>query len=528
MNLTKAAIDRSFTQFVAVVIAAAAAAPDAFAQVSGSGPGSAAPPILRFNRISRALDLALSPDGRFAVVRGEQEVAFIDLQSGQKISSFATALMGNVGKNGASDLVEVSHDSTRVVALGMNSTDSVLVFDTSGATPVLLQRHALPNLPHDVALAPNGDFAAVSTDLSGSIDRAWFFDLATGKLTVQFPAATGLLGRYTADSVVVSPDSSRVIVTGGAGTSSLMFFDTSGFPTLITSVGTATPPHDVEIARNLQFVAVRDAASPDGSLFLDLNGNGLASFGSYPPPAMGCSDYVAISPDSQRAVTIGFGGYAGGDTVNLFDTSGAPGSIVQTLVDGFLTPAQDVAISSDSRFAVVAGGSWAGNNTAFYDLPNSSRTAVFPCGGGTNYQWGYDWGWGFGWWGFRWGWGATALTARDYVEIAPDSRSAVVLQVGDWKSPNLVCVYDCTQSTPKLATTYGVNGKDPHDVAITPDSTIAVVHAGGDLFFALPSGTFLGSNPSSVDYDACDNVEISSAPRRIVTLNLSGVVIYSY
>lgn len=478
--------------------------------------------ILQFNAVDRPLDLALSPTGSFAVVRGEREVLFADLQTGVEIARFPTAVMQNVGWNGASDLVGVSSSGDRVVALGGVNIDSVLIFDTSGATPVLLTRTALPNLPHDLALAPDGRFVAVGTDLRGSIDRAWFFDLTTGVLQTQFSAATGLFGRYTADSVVVSPDSTRVIVSGGAGTSSLMFFDTSGLPTVLNIVGTATPPHDVEIAPNQVFVVARTAASPDGSAFLDLDGGWLANFGSSLAPPTACSDYVAVSSDSRHAVTIGMGGFAGGDTVRLFDTSSVP---TLRFTDSWTVPGQDVAVSANNQFAVVAGGNWAGNRTAFYDLNQGSRTAMFPFGGGGRLFGGNPWGW---WW-WAWGWQAAPPAPRDVVEIAPDSGSAVVLQLGSWWSPaGLISVYDCTQPTPSLVNNYSISNNGPHDLAITPDSTIAVVHADGDFFFSLPLGTFLGRTTSSNDFDACDNIEISGTPRRIVTLNLSGASIYAY
>lgn len=452
-----------------------------------------------------ALDLAIAPDNRYAVVRGAQAgadgIAFFRLSDGVRVGTFQTATGCPLSLSfGQSDCVEVSPDSTRVVAVGDQGADSIQIYDfnPSRTVPVLLQSYPLGTAIHDVAISPDSRFAVVRAAGAGT-GGVTFYRLSDGTRNGTFWTSTGAAG---VDSIAISPDSRRAIITSGAGNDSVQIYDTSGpIPVLLNAHFIMTACADVKASPNNAFAVVRAAGTaPDSVSFYDLSigGRGPAFSG----PLGGWqfrSDRAEIAPNSTRTVVVGEDDV--GQTVQIFNTSSGMSMLAQ---HGLSVFAHDVAISADSRFAAVTGraGLETDDNLTFYDLTTGARTAMFRTSGGGG---------------------------ADSVVISPDSTRTIVTS-GDGFMTRFVRIYD-TRSTPQLLAAHAASWFG-HDVAVSSNGQYAVVRlydgrrADGVTVYDLANGSLLarfysdtGVAPGAVTRDS---VEISRNSSRVVVIGSAG------
>jgi Tol biopolymer transport system component len=452
------------------------------------------------------VDVAVSPDGRFALVRagaGVAGISFYRLGDGVRTAAFDTLSRPPDGSLGivSSDSVAISPDSTRAVVVGSAVADSVAIFDTGGPVPERLRTFGLLTAAHDVAISPDNRFAVVRAGASS--DGITFYRLNDA-------VRIGAFGTFTApagvDSVAISPDGSRTVVLGGAGTDSIRIFDTRGtsaVPRVTHNLPTA--PHDLAISPDGRFAVVRAGASSLGGIvFLRLSDGAIQRFGASTSPPFAVtgsssSDSVAVSPDSTRAVVLGGTGV---DAVVLFDTSGS--DPVEIARASLLSRPHDVAISADGRFAVVRAGV-SPDGVSFFRLLDGVRIAAFqtltaPPGA------------------------SPGIATVDSLAVSPGANR--VFAIGAAGAGGLM-VFDTTRAVPVLRRQETLLSAG-RDLEISPDGRFAAVRAGASnaalLFYRLGDGARVAAFNalSQPGPGLSDAVAVSSDGERVVMIGGSG------
>ncbi|MBL8880431.1 MAG: immunoglobulin domain-containing protein [Phycisphaerales bacterium] len=282
---------------------------------------SGAPQLLGIRFLhTPAHDVEITPSSAFALVRcaaSPDGVALIPIAAGTGTAIGATSAIAPLSAN--SDYLAISPTENSAVILGRaGATDTVVTLNMLSPTQpplVPLASVSLPQDPFDVAISPDGRLAVVQTIepfVGGPSGAHVFFSMATGLPSATFPiVVTSGSIRFAADTVLFSPNSQYAVALGtpSAASGSLRIYDTSSMaPTLLVpQIAINTVPHDVEIAPNNSFVAVRaEANSTQATTFHSLTtGASIGMFGATGSPTIETSDSIVISPNSMGAVSIG-------------------------------------------------------------------------------------------------------------------------------------------------------------------------------------------------------------------------------
>ncbi|HEX3556257.1 MAG TPA: hypothetical protein VIA62_23815 [Thermoanaerobaculia bacterium] len=352
-------------------------------------------------------DVDVTPNGRFVIVRTgaprnpfapTTAVVFLNPATGGVVATFPA------GSNGATtrgpNMIAITPDSSRAVVTGGVGPDAIQVFDLTPAVPVRLATYALTHSPYDVDVAPNGSLAVVRsgpaippmTPPPPANDNVTFLNPATGALVSQLGATSD--NPRSSNAISFTPDSARVVVTGGAGADAIRVFNLTGpTPALVAATPLSQAPGDVDVSPDGKFFVVRSGPSSPAS------GPAVADAVAFVNPVTGAATFqpaasnnaqhssnsIAFKPDSTRAVVTGGSGQ---DAVQIFDLTVAVPVLLATFP--LTTPADDVHVAPNGRLAVVrsgtppfpASGAAVNDAIAFYAPATATQVAVFPAPSG--------------------------------------------------------------------------------------------------------------------------------------------------
>jgi hypothetical protein len=210
-------------------------------------------------------DVDVAPSGSFFVVRSgpfppapgpavADAVAFVNPTTGA--ATFRPAASNN--SHHSSNSIAFTPGSTRAVVTGGFGQDAVQIFDLTAAAPALLATFPLTTPADDVHVSPNGGLAVVRSgtppfpvSAAAVNDAIVFYAPATATQVALFAAPSG--NPWDINSIAILPDSSRAVVTGGAGAGAVRIFDlTPAVPNQIASIFLTHSVYDVN-----------DVASPE-------------------------------------------------------------------------------------------------------------------------------------------------------------------------------------------------------------------------------------------------------------------------
>jgi YVTN family beta-propeller protein len=231
---------------------------------------------------------------------------------------------------------------------------ALAVFDV--ATGAKVRTIDLPHDAFDIAIAPNGRRAYLSTD--GGLDVV---DLATGSVVKTIPGLAG--------DVAVDPDGKRVFVTEESF-DRIAVVDTAT-NTLGTPITVGDSPRAVVVDTQGKHAYAGNTGSPDSVSLVDLTTNletGELSSGLDRPENLG------ISPAGNQLYIANFGGSAGGTTVSIFERPAT-----QTPVTVGATP---VAVTANPAGTTVYVASRDADSLSLIDPATRKRDGSIPMGAG--------------------------------------------------------------------------------------------------------------------------------------------------
>ncbi|MBK8980359.1 MAG: WD40 repeat domain-containing protein [Planctomycetes bacterium] len=292
-----------------------------------------------FGSSTAGLDVAMSPDGRRAVVRCGAEPAGVkvfDMAHRRLIGSFGTSTGSPVARR------HVAMSDARAVTIGGADMASILVIDIGSGTAVIRGTHGSSTACSDVAISPSGAVACVRA--GAQTDGIRFFSTSTGALLAGFATSTA-----SSAARQIAMTDTRAVVVGGAEAASIRIFDIGSTPPVQLAVfGSGTAPRDVAVSPDGRVACVRAGASSTGIWFFDLaTARSMGSFGT--TTAGGAVRQIAMT--STRAVVLGGAENA---TVRVFDISTSLPRELATYASA--TGGLDVDASADARFAIVRTG----------------------------------------------------------------------------------------------------------------------------------------------------------------------------
>ncbi|MBD3234113.1 MAG: T9SS type A sorting domain-containing protein [candidate division Zixibacteria bacterium] len=271
-------------------------------------------PLAAFDFNSKPHDLAITPDQSKAVVHSrlnyDPHTTVYDLNEATLIGDFSSSGIRTVD---AVNSVAVSND--RAVVLGGLGDAAVGIFDIASSPPVQLASFFADRYPHDVAITPNGELAAVRSRNNNDMQTA-FYHLPSVTEIVVFNSETGN-DMDAVNSIEVTD--TRAINVGGAGNNAVEIYDLSAFPPqLMASFSSNAKPHDLSISPNGDIAVVRSIQNNDYyTLIFDLQEAAL--IGSFMSTSTFQYDPVeSVETSDNRAVVLGA---AGSNTVEIFGFS---------------------------------------------------------------------------------------------------------------------------------------------------------------------------------------------------------------
>lgn len=344
-------------------------------------------------------DLALTPDGSLVVVRGGQTVgAFVgglfvfDVATGGLLAQYPGEPIDypsfpsfDVDSVVATDEHAVCTSfvqgpfgpATRVVVWDLRPAGGgppVVAFETDSSNDQL-------GPPHDVALTPDGQFAAVRSELAVALYRL-DHQSSTQVWARRLWGSPGPMGNAALDSIEVTADRVATISrwsNGGFG-AQLDVFDLAGTQYHDIMLGdphdlATTPDGALLVVRTSVFVHLYDLVTlPAGSVIGPIDSQPQASTHA----SFGAGlDSVAV--DAERAVTVARNGPA--SDVMIWDLTGAQLDLIDSHV--LDAPVVDVDLTPDGTKAVVSGLS----QFDVYDLRTGARLLTHQPSGGSVFPW---------------------------------------------------------------------------------------------------------------------------------------------
>ncbi|MEA2603274.1 MAG: hypothetical protein QOF89_4266 [Acidobacteriota bacterium] len=413
-------------------------------------------------------DVDVTPNGKFVIVRtGAPQnpfapttaVVFLNPVTGAVVATFPS------GSNGATtrgpNMIAITPDSTRAVVTGGVGPDGIQVFDLTPAVPVLIATYPLTHSPYDVDVAPNGSLAVVRSGLAippmappaPANDNVTFLNPATGALVSQLGATSD--NPRSSNAISFTPDSARVVVTGGAGGDAIRVFNLTGpAPVLVAAIALTQAPGDVDVAPDARFFVVRSGpllpgAGPvvtDAVAFVNPVTGAVVVRPAASNNSQHSSNSIAFTPDSTRAVVTGG---SGTDAVQVYDLTVAVPVLLATFP--LLTPADDVHVSPDGRLAVVRSGNpifppsggVVADAIAFYAPATATQVLLFPAASSNPWD-------------------------INSIAILPDSSRAIVT---GGAGPGAVRIFNLTPAVPSQIATFSLTNPayDVNDVASPED-----------------------------------------------------------
>jgi DNA-binding beta-propeller fold protein YncE len=312
-------------------------------------------------------EIALSFDGRFAVLAGATRLQLFDLQSLTLLTSFSRPAEAAVATSPSSYFVASLTDPLSFAELVYLDTFTAGGLSPQGSFPTGPPPEG--DLPMQVVLTPDGLRAVVSNGLSKNLALV---DLVRREVVRYLPA-----GLRVGEATITPDGRTAVALNGEEHTASVIDLELGE-----------------EVARLVvPFRPVRVAVSPDGGTayvtaiagqdrlyFVDLDGAASTVTGSLPVGQMGAANgYVfsevsgiALSPDgSVLALCVSLD-----DEVWLVDTA-AQSVVAQIPVDAGAFPVR-VAFSSDGSSAYVANSAGDSLSVISIDGPASQVVATIP------------------------------------------------------------------------------------------------------------------------------------------------------
>ncbi len=277
-------------------------------------------PLASFDFNSKPHDLAITPDQSKAVVHGrfnyDPHTIVFDLNEAAMTGSFSSTGIRSVD---AVNSVAVSND--RAIVLGGLGDAAVGIFDIASSPPVRLASFFRDRYPHDVAITPNGELAAVRSRNNNDMQTT-FYHLPTAAEVVVFNSETAN-DMNAVNSIEVTD--TRAINVGGAGNNAVEIYDLTFFPPqLMASFSSNAKPHDLSISPNGDIAVVRSILNNDYyTLIFDLQEAAL--IGSFMSTSTFQFDPVeSVEASDNRAVVLGA---AGSNTVEIFGFNQCEGEI---------------------------------------------------------------------------------------------------------------------------------------------------------------------------------------------------------
>lgn len=419
--------------------------------------------------VTAAVDVVTVRGGPLLVPVAPLPPAPDDVSFYNPTTGLVTALFPAATNNPSSNNV-ITYDParTRAIVTGGAGQDAIQVFDLTTPAPTLLVRHTLETPPADLDMTPDGRFAVVKTGFAigpgATPTLAVFVSPATGAIAATFNNLTNGATIRGPNLIAITPDSSRAVITGGAGPLAIQVYDLTGaLPVLLANLPLASLPHDVDVAPGGQLAVVRGGGHV---AFVNVVTGTLVSVVATPPSNPLSSNAIAFTPDGSRAVVTGG---PGSGAVLTFDLAPAVPALVANLA---LTNAVgDVDVSPDGRFAVVRSGPSPGAasalDVAFVNPVGGGLVVSFPAA--TN----------------------NANRSSNSIAFTPDSSRAFVT---GGAGADAVHVYDLTPAVPVQMAKRSLSTA-PDDVHVTPDARFAIVRSGPPPF--PPPG---GPTPDAVAF----------------------------
>lgn len=270
------------------------------------------------DQLGKPNDIALAPDGSFAAVRSDMQVALYDLSTPQVQQKWRQGLKGDPGPFGASVMDSIEVANNRIATISRRSNGFVGaqldVFNRNGVR----KYQFLDGDPHDLALTPDADHVVVRTHLNLTLFDVRVFPSQEFLIPLDSVAFTGSHTSWDAglDSVVATNECVAAMSRNKQETK-CRIFDITG-DTLEKTFGTVVTgkPSDLEF-------------TPDGGrvLFGFLNASMLVDartgkvlldeVGSVYPGSPAWCDGVAV--DGVRAAAFGVGLVNGVGWLTLID-----------------------------------------------------------------------------------------------------------------------------------------------------------------------------------------------------------------
>jgi hypothetical protein len=403
------------------------------------------------------------------------DVTFYDPASGTQIARFP-ARSANLSANNA---VLFTPDRTRAFVTGGTGLDSVQVFDVTGALPVQIATLGLTTSPADLDVTPNGKLVIVRTGAPQNpfapTTDVIFLNPVTGAVVASFPSASNGATTRGPNMIAISPDSTRAVVTGGAGPDAIQVFDlTPAVPVRIATYALTRSPYDVDISPNGSLAVVRSGSatlpSPippapvdDNITFLNPVTGALVSQLGATSDNPRSSNAISFTPDSARAVVTGG---PGPDAIRVFNLAG-PIPVLVAATDLSQAPG-DVDVSPDGRVFVVrsgllqpAPGPSVADAVAFVN-PTTGAATFHPAASNNSYH------------------------SSNSIAFAPDSTRVVVT---GGLGQDAVQIYNLTVAPPALLATF-VLATPADDVHVSPDGRLAVVRSGTPPLLSAAGAVF--------------------------------------
>ncbi|HYO14533.1 MAG TPA: hypothetical protein VE685_15155 [Thermoanaerobaculia bacterium] len=399
------------------------------------------------------------------------DITFYDPATGAQIAQFS-ALSNNPSSNNS---VVFTPDRTRVIVSGGAQTNSVQVFDVTGALPVQIATRGFSNPPADLDVTPNGRFVIVRNGLAQNPfvpppvppDSVVFLNPVTGTVVAMFPAASNGATTRGPNMISITPDSTRALVTGGVGADAIQVFDlTPAVPVLIATHSLTRSPYDVDVSPDGKVAVVRSGPPPvpvpgpppaaDNITFLNPATGALVTQLGSPSDNPRSSNAISFTPDSARAVVTSGPGQG---AIRVFDLTTASPTLLSSL---FLSQAPgDVEVTPDARLFVVrsglpapAPGPAVPDAVAFVNPVTGALVVARPAVSNN------------------------ANHSSNSIAFSPDSTRAVVT---GGSGADAVQIYDLTVPVPVLLASFTLS-TPADDVHVTPNAKLAIVRSGTPPF----------------------------------------------